>query len=444
MQTFFLSKTGLQPPENLCRHFESLLKLIAEVYKHDNYGLADDIWKSTSDDSSNRQVVLKFVNFHKFISSSIDSYLPQILHVPLLNLLTSFARVSPFNIYNILKSSINQNSQFSFDQIFTTFNNYYLAFKGQDPFSVGNITLQQTSSNLQRQITPVNLKSIEIEVLCATIKLIQTIVENDRTCCVSIAENQRYSCINTFTGLLLCPLPRKLKANILYLLAGLAKNVPSIAFNIWLKMDSIFPKPQLSVTNISHMYQQRTWQNGISVEIEDIEPKYEQYAVTVAYLECLSSLLKHLNYSTNPQATMQLNLNFVIDLIFIKSNSRLYKDANEKWIIQEKCLHIIHRILESQDSSSSATPSTDASKKDLFVLMSQILQENTLFRRIMEIIEDSVEHFLNLDTNVKVDETKNSLIENCLLESINVLNSIIEKENDFIDSMHNNLGYPGI
>jgi len=272
---------GLQPPDNLCRHFESLLNLIAEVYKHDNYGLADDIWKSTSED---KQVALKFVNFHKFISSSIDAYLPQILHVPLLNLLTSFARVSPFNIYNILKSSLNENSQFSFDQIFSTFNNYYIAFKGQDPFSVGNITIQ-SNSNISRNITPVNLKSIEIEVLCATIKLIQTIVENDRTCCISIAENQRYSCISTFTGLLICPLPRKLKSSILYLLAGLSRNVPSIAFNIWLKMDAIFPKPQLSVTNISHMYQQRAWQNGISVEIEDIEPKYEQYSVTIAYLE---------------------------------------------------------------------------------------------------------------------------------------------------------------
>ena len=424
---------GLQPPDNLCRHFESLINLISEVYKHDNFSLADDIWKSTSED---KQVVLKFVNFHKFISSSIDSYLPQILHVPLLNLLTSFARVSPFNIYNILKSSINQNSQFSFDQIFNTFNNYYLTFKGQDPFSVSNITtIQSNNSNLQRDISPINLKSIEIEILCSTIKLIQTIVEKDRTCCISIAENQRYSCINTFTGLLLCPLPRKLKASILYLLAGLARNVPSIAFNIWLKMDAIFPKPQLSVTNISHMYQQRTWQNGISVEIEDIEPKYEQYSVTIAYLECLSSLLKHLNYGTNPQVTMQLNLNFIIDLIFIKSNSRLYKDQNEKWIIQEKCLFIIHCILDSQETSSDTR-----NCKDLFILMSQILQENTLFRRIIEIIEDSVEFFLN--EYVKLDETKKMLIENCLLETMNVLNLIIEKENDFIDSMHNNICYP--
>jgi len=426
---------GLQPPENLCRHFESLLNLIAEVYNHDHYGLADDIWKSTSED---KQVVLKFVNFHKFISSSIDAYLPQILHVPLLNLLTAFARVSPFNIYNILKSSINQNSQFSFDQIFNTFNNYYLAFKGQDPFSVGNITIQSNNSSLQRNITPVNLKSIEIEVLCSTIKLIQTIVENDRTCCISIAENQRYSCINTFTGLLLCPLPRKLKANILYLLAGLSRNVPSIAFNIWLKMDAIFPKPQLSVSNVSHMYQQRAWQNGISVEIEDIEPKYEQYSVTIAYLEHLNSLLKHLNYGTNPQVTMQLNLNFVIDLIFIKSNSRLYKDQNEKWIIQEKCLQIIHRILESSQEASI----DNKSSKDLFILMSQILQENTLFRRIIEIIEDSVDHFLNENNSVKTDETKNEIVESCLLESMNVLNLIIEKESDFIDSMHNNVGYP--
>lgn len=422
---------GLQPPENLCRHFESLLNLIAEVYKHDHYGLADDIWKSTAED---KQVVLKFVNFHKFMSSSIDSYLPQILHVPLLHLLTSFARVSPFNIYNILKSSINQNSQFSFDQIFNTFNSYYLAFKGQDPFSVGNITIQSSNTNLQRNISPVNLKSIEIEILCATIQLIQTIVENDRTCCISIAENQRYSCINTFTGLLLCPLPRKLKANILYLLAGLARNVPSIAFNIWLKMDAIFPKTQLSVTNVSHMYQQRTWQNGISVEIEDIEPKCEQYSVTIAYLECLSSLLNHLNYATNPQVTMQLNLNLVIDLIFIKSNSRIYKDPNEKWIIQEKCLRIIHRILESQETADTKNC------KDLFILMSQILQENTLFRRIMEIIEDSVEHFLN-ESGKTPDETNVTLIENCLLESMSVLNLTIEKESDFIDSMHN-VGYP--
>ncbi|RWS05194.1 nuclear pore complex protein Nup205-like protein, partial [Dinothrombium tinctorium] len=424
---------GIQPPSTLSRHFEKFLYFLSAFYAHDNYGLSKDIWKSVLEDG---QTLPKFVSFHKFIRSLVDSFLPQMLHLPLLELLSSFAATSPLSVYNLLRSSENhQNSQFSFNQFFTIFQNYHSALRGGSKGTNVNLPV---SSQLQRPF--MTLTAMEIDVLCGILNLIAVIVKNDRTCSIAIAENQRFNCISTFTSLIVCAIPRKLKAAILTTLGAFAKSTASIALSIWVKMDSIFPKPQIAVTTIASTQQQRFWQSGIAIEIEDIEPRNEEYPITIAFLKALNSLLLHINCTRQLHYQMSIEscLNFVINSIFLKSNSRVYKTEGEKWTVKLYCLKVIFQVLKNFDPLSDGPI-----MKGAFAIMSQVLQENVLFRRLMEVIENIVSA-LEPDSITVSTETHQfgAVIKKCLEVLLKILNLIAEKENDFLTSVHNIPGFP--
>ncbi|RWS24745.1 nuclear pore complex protein Nup205-like protein, partial [Leptotrombidium deliense] len=424
---------GIHPPATLSRHFEKFLYFLAAFYANDNFNLANDIWMSVAEDG---QSLPKFVSFHKFVRSIVDSFLPQMLHLPLLELLSSFALKSPLCIFNLLKSSENhQNTQLSLNQFFTIFQNYYSALRGGDKSSTSALII---GNQLQRPF--LNLTSTEIDVLCGILKLISAIVKKDKTCCIAIAENQRFNCISTFVGLLVCAIPRKLKAAILSTLGAFAKLTPSIALSIWIKMDSVFPKPQIAVTTVASTQQQRFWQSGIAVEIEDIEPRNEEYPITIAFLKSLNSLLFHINCNrqTHYQLSVESCLGFVINSIFLKSSSRIFKSEKEKWTVKYYCLKVIRQVLRDFDPLSDGPV-----KKGAFSVLSQVLQENILFRRMMEVVEDVVSALepdalsSSTETHIAVDTIKKSL--SAVLE---IFNSVAEKENDFLLTVHSIPGFP--
>ena len=428
---------NIQPPSSLSRHFEKFLYLIAEVYSHDTYGLSADIWNASKEEEN--RVLPKAVAFHKFIRSTIDSFLPQLLHVPVLKLLASFANLSPLNVYNLLKcSEINQNSQFSFDHFFNVLHNYYSSLRGSSKVVSASITFEQ--SQPVANFATIYLSPLELDILCAILQLIENIVKNDRNCCLSMAENQRYSSISTMVGLLISPVPRKMKAAILSALSGFAETTSSVALGIWIKINMILPKPQIAVKGFAALNQQITWASGIAVEIEDIEPRNEEYSITISFLAAINSIAQHICCNRQPQhqSSLESCVAFVINSILLKSSYRVYKLEEEKWTIKYHCIRLLATILEIYDPLKDGP-----SMKGGFSIMSQLLQENSLFTCLMQIIEDIVSVYEPGSMNLLASSQKDTyLLEECLLTALKLLNLVSLKEVDFIQSIHNLPGYP--
>ncbi|XP_015794994.1 nuclear pore complex protein Nup205 [Tetranychus urticae] len=428
---------NIQPPRYLSRNLEKLLYLMAEVYSHDNFGFSSEIWNTSQEES---RLLPKYIAFRKFIRSMVDSSLPQVLHVPILNLFASFANTSPFHVYNLLKHpGINQTSLFSLDQFFSVLHNY-LGVLGSDKNMSSNSNYGSSARYLASFGT-VNLSPLDLEILCSILHLLENIVKNDRNCCVSIAENQRYSCIPTLVGLLMGPVPRKLKAAILSCIAGFANTTASVALTIWIKMDIILPKSQIATSTFANTGRQLSWQSGIALEVEDIEPRNEEYPITIAFLSATHSLIKHVRYNRQPvhQFTMFDCTEFIINSILLKCNHRFYKVPEENWTIKRNSLYILCDILEIFDPMKDVP-----GLKAAFSVMWQILQENTLFTCIMEMIEDIVYMFgPESGGGVEPDQNKNfDLYEQCILNGLKLLNLVALKEDDFIRNIHNLPGYP--
>lgn len=171
---------NLQIPIHIKRNLEKLLYLMAEIYSHDNIGMSTAMWSGTLEDN---KLLPKCVAFRKFIRSLIDSLLPQVLHVPVLKLLTSFANNAPLNVYSFLKcTGISTNAQFSLDQFFTILQNYFSTIIGEknnfQASHYGQPTHFAHSLGQLANFASGNLSSIELDILCSILNLIESIVSN--------------------------------------------------------------------------------------------------------------------------------------------------------------------------------------------------------------------------------------------------------------------------
>ncbi|KAI1292058.1 Nuclear pore complex protein [Halotydeus destructor] len=412
---------GIQPPASLDRLFEKFLHLLAEFYQKDPHHLTAEIWKNSLEDDMFAE---RNTTFIKFLKNTIETQLPQVIHIPVLKVLAAFARSAPFQIYNLLRhTEPSQKSSFNFDNFFRMLHIYLNSIRGLEklPLQAG---LQAGSLNPGAIIN-----ATELEILCAVLELIEAIASNDRNCALALSENQQFNCIQTLVGLLVGPVARKMKATILSCLGGIAEKTPSIALSIWLRLDVVLPKPQLAASGFASSQQQRSWQNGICIEIEDIEPRSEEYVITLSFLKAMNSLIKFVICNREPQiqGSIEYALNFIISGVFLKLDSRNYKSEDEKWELVASCLDLFAFLLEFYEPLSDSN-----SIRASFSLMNQILQESGLFRSIMRIIE-GVTSLLEPDVAEPkvIDPIISKYMQQSLVTSLKIMTSIASKQSDF-------------
>lgn len=267
---------------------------------------------------------------------------------------------------------------------------------------------ESTSETGSKSLGKPTAKSVttESDLYCSILKLIENIVKHDKTVSQAIADQQSYAAIATLISLVSSPIPRSVKASAINCLGAFSQSNSSVAFTIWISLESILPAPQVAISAFSNVkYHQgigytsgpsglpgpnSVWKNTLSVEIADIEPRNEEYGVTVAFLSMVSSVLPHVASLREPskQSTLSNTINFILDAVFLKLDSRNFTKASEKWQLVKCCLDIIHFTFDSYDPLTDETTNVAA-----FSLMTQILQENVLFRGIMTIIERVLHQF---------------------------------------------------
>lgn len=135
------------------------------------------------------------------------------------------------------------------------------------------------------------------------------------------------------SGLVTCSVPVYFKAELLRTLAYLGKS-PQTSIQLWGHLETV---QILTTVQSTSSYKPR----GIQTELEEIESRNEEYPLTRAFLHLLL-VISAQGIPRNLGAGSRIPgfdpyLNFVIESVFLKFNSRAYKAHEEKWQVCSNC-----------------------------------------------------------------------------------------------------------
>ena len=246
---------------------------------------------------------------------------------------------------------------------------------------------------------------------------------------MAIAESQQYLFISNLVGILRCAVPRELKAQILTCFAAFAKSA-SVAPLIWKEIDSILPRYNANI--LGH---QKLWQNGIAIEIEEIEVKNEEYPITIGFLELMNVLFSHneAGLSLHQQALSESCFRFTLNSILLKSIYRVFKNDQERWTIMKLCYSMLLGIVQKYDSTNQEA----SFNSRVFQVFSEMLQENLLFRHIIATLEDTAAYFeaYVASPTLKDHDRLFDEVEECARVILHLLTAVCEKQSVFFEAI---------
>ncbi|CAG2238144.1 NUP192 [Mytilus edulis] len=376
--------------------FEYLLLLIGNIYGKDPLGMNLSVEYWFPQESNMHESVYHYrspqkqVSLNKFIRLAGD-LLPPSLYVPYINMLTGLASntQSALHCFELLKAnglaSGGPSSSVSWNHIFVSLNQYYSSLRRETP----------TSSEVSQRaphIRGITLK--ELEGLISVLRLANVIAEKNENCRIAFCENQQWSLIVCLFGLLTCSVPPGLKAQILLTLSAIAKT-PDIAANLWqtLEVSQIIP------TTRSGSGKQPS---GLQIELEEIETRNEEYPMILAFLGLINSL------SDIPVPAGLVTglrspgfdpyLSFIRDDVFLKFDTRAYKDPAEKWKVASAALEIFVKLLKCHEIRAEdftdemvelQTGGTVAvNKSPGHTLIIHMLNHSGLLKKVLRILDD--------------------------------------------------------
>ena len=255
-------------------------------------------------------------------------------------------------LFNLLKMngigsgglSVNGGANtISWDHFFTSLQQYFnnLRQESYDQHHPYQDTIYRTAP-IARQMTK-GISPGEIQGLAAVLRLISTVSENSDAARAVIVQSPEWQPLLVMIGLLGCAVPTLIKAELLKTLASLAKTA-DVALQVWngIEASSFINKEIDSAAP-------NTWTKcGFLMELESVESKNEEYPMTLALLELLDVLTDN-SYVMDPEdnqtnvanASVSLSssvsstnklFSLVVDDIYLRINSRAYKNSEEKWL----------------------------------------------------------------------------------------------------------------
>ncbi|XP_063402892.1 nuclear pore complex protein Nup205-like [Mytilus trossulus] len=417
--------------------FEYLLLLIGDIYGKDPLGMNLSVEYWFPQESNMHESVYHYrspqkqVSLNKFVRLAGD-LLPPSLYVPYINMLTGLASntQSALHCFELLKAnglaSGGPSSSVSWNHIFVSLNQYYSSLRRETP----------TSSEVSQRaphIRGITLK--ELEGLVSVLRLANVIAEKNENCRIAFCENQQWSLIVCLFGLLTCSVPPGLKAQILLTLSAIAKT-PDIAANLWqtLEVSQIIP------TTRSGSGKQPS---GLQIELEEIETRNEEYPMILAFLGLINSL------SDIPVPAGSVTglrspgfdpyLSFIRDDVFLKFDTRAYKDPAEKWKVASAALEIFVKLLKCHEIRAEdftdemvelQTGGTVAvNKSPGHTLIIHMLNHSGLLKKVLRILDD-VAKVLETYTNAPGKK----YMEKASLCCLQLIEFTLDKAEEFFDA----------
>lgn len=421
---------GLEAPATLPRHFEQLLLALAHLYqKNDlNLNLTLDYWASMDNSLAlpsnySFRAPARSISLFKFVRLA-GEMLPATLFVPYLRFLSSLcsSQQAARFCFNLLKQSGpgNAGSPVTWDHFFASFAQYYHNLRQE--VTVATDMIYRHRSAFHKGITP-----HEIDGLQAVLLLIKTVAEQDEFSRVALCEHPGWVPLTILLGLVSCPIPIPLKADLLSTLAMLAKS-PETAAQMWNNLES----SQILVTIPSTSnYQPR----GIQTELDEIESRMEEYPLTRALLELLDVLTDSgipRTLGAGPRKPgFDPYLTFVINSVFLKFNVRAYKNPVERWEIAEKCLKLFGKFVSEYDPSSGDFPSSGSKPNEFnsppgFHVVVQMHTKSDFLNLLLLIIDEGSKLY-----NSYVPFPGESYVEKCTLHCLNIIDKCLNLQTKF-------------
>ncbi|XP_064113879.1 nuclear pore complex protein Nup205-like isoform X1 [Macrobrachium nipponense] len=378
-------RESLQPPTNLDQPFEELLTCLAALYHDGQCGeLVEEYWCPSEilptaslqyrSQGTRQMALFKFVRLP-------GEYLPPSLFVPYVNLLTSLATTqrSAQYVYNFLRMNsqpLSQGSNLAWEHFMTALMQYYNNLKMEEPGAMDTMYRVRGA--------PRCIKPQEIQGLLAVLQLLVTVAEKDELSRVALCDNASWTPLYVCTGLLTCAVPLSLKIELINTLNAFSKT-PVLAQKVWELIEGAKLIPQQDGVA---GYQPR----GLLVDIEELECSKEEFPLTRSLLKLLSTLVHAgippmLGAATRPPG-FRPYLNLVRDCIFLRHDSRSYRDAGERWAVAKGCLELLHQLLTEQSAVSEDHRNTNPPGNSILL---DLVQESQLQRQVLSVLHDGVQ-----------------------------------------------------
>ena len=154
--------------------FNKFLIFITNFYQRETLSLSSQYWINFE---ANRSVISsRQHSLHKFVRSLHESTFPQIIVPSVIDFFTSLARVSPFNMYNMIKNvGFHASVQFSIQSFSDCINQYLFGVRGADNNERVSASVFGLVPNGVRQQNKV---VIEATLVASIVRLINEIVKN--------------------------------------------------------------------------------------------------------------------------------------------------------------------------------------------------------------------------------------------------------------------------
>ncbi|XP_058800977.1 nuclear pore complex protein Nup205 isoform X2 [Phymastichus coffea] len=398
---------GIEPPMNLDNHFKYLMLMIAEIYKFDplNLNLVMDYWyqhsetSHVSNTSHSSKLPSKQVALFKFVRLA-GEILPAGLFVPYLNMIASLASSTQAarQAFNFLKPNGSAGSTtISWDHFFSSLNRYYYNLRQELPPTIQDTVYRQRG--LSKGITPNEVKGLE-----AVLQVIQVVAKYDEMSRVTLCDHPAWKVLQSVIGLVSCAMPIPLKGCLVRTLAALAKS-PDSSSTVWQNLEATQIITTIPTTS---SYQPR----GVQTELDEIESRNEEYPLTRAMLELLDVLtdfpIPRLLGVGQRNPGFDPYLNFIINTVFLRFNTRSYKNPSEKWEVAHACLKILSKLLQRYEPSVEdfvgckielqGGESMVINASPGYHLMTQLHSNTELLRNLLYILEEGCHWLDTYDT----------------------------------------------
>ena len=442
------------------QHFEYFLHCITQLYSStndSNSNLILDYWCPIDGGSGSiERYPSRQISLHKFVRLAGDLLVPA-LYPAYVQMLTSISNhpEASLHCFNLLKMnglgsgglSVNGGANtISWDHFFTSLQQYFnnLRQESYHQHHPYQDTIYRTAP-LARQMTK-GISPGEIQGLAAVLRLISTVSENSDAARAAIVQSPEWQPLLVMIGLLGCAVPTLIKAELLKTLASLAKTA-DVALQVWngIEASSFINKEIDSAAP-------NTWTKcGFLMELESVESKNEEYPMTLALLELLDVLTDN-SYVMDPEdnqtnaanASVPLSssvsstnklFSLVVDDIYLRINSRAYKNSEEKWQISNACLKIMYKLLRDFEPSKSTLYMEQAATSTAgFHLATCLLQPSELLRLLLLTLNEScsiIEKFIN-DVPGRLE------IENSSLKVLQILRRTLDAQPSIVKAAREN------
>ncbi|RUS70914.1 hypothetical protein EGW08_021327, partial [Elysia chlorotica] len=393
---------GLEPPAHRGDQHD-FLTLVGDLYHKDplKLELAQEYWSPPETAMGVMETHLstrpdpKQISLFKFVRVSGD-LLAAPLFLPYIHMLKGLA-TGPhcaYHCFSLLRVNGGQANPVSWDHIFASMHQYFTSLR-QEAYGAGDAQ----GSAMYRSNTGRSMTRQELEAVCACLRLTRHIAEQSETCRSAFCENQQWSVVMVLFGLLSCSVPFTMKGEILRTLASIAQT-PVFAATIWQALESSQILPTIS----SHDKKQP---NSIKVELEEVESRNEEFPFTRGFLQLMSALTQFpvplgLGAGTRTPG-FDPYLDFILNSVLLKYDTRAYKERAEKWQVVSSCLEILVKLLSDYQLTSEdlrVDPSdvlgvggVSASSHPGFAILCLMLSDSHLFKTVQRILEEAVRQF---------------------------------------------------